>query len=168
MKIALISILLILSSCGEQSTNRVVSGNKQQEIEAEKTGLEKISSHYSADDLVGIWNVFYVEITKYRYSESESNQVLFKTNYAEDSLVIEFKKDFTFSINRNNAGNWSFKNDSVKIVNHDSRTFPLNIDATYRIHKGYFGKNWYLYTNFYNGIGEVSHSVRIVAKRDTI
>ena len=129
------------------------------------TETKVFPSQYQINDVVGVWNVFHVEITKGRYKESSKNPILYKTNYLNDSLIIEFRDDFTFSINQQMAGNWFFKNDSIKIINKANNVFPLNINSTYQIHKGYFGKNWYLYTNFYDKNGEVSHSLRIVAKR---
>lgn len=153
---AVILVLLLFSySCGE----------KQQATENKRKEIKVLPSQYQKADIVGVWNVFHVEITKGRYKESSKNPILYKTNYLNDSLVIEFKNDSTFSINQQIAGNWVFKNDSIEITNKGNSIFPLNINSTYQIHKGYFGKNWYLYTNFYNKKGEVSHSIRIVAKK---
>lgn len=154
-KTTILCLLLFSNSCG----------NKQQEVKIEKNKIETLSLQYHADDVVGVWNVFHIEITQGRYNESVKNPILYKANYINDSLVIKFKKDFTLSVNEQIIGNWNINNDSVEIINCNNITFPLNINTKYKIHKGNFGKNWYLYTSYYNVRGEISHSVRVVAKR---
>jgi hypothetical protein len=155
---AFVLILLLVSySCGK----------KEQVTENRKKEVKTFQSQYQKDDIIGVWKVFHIEITKGRYKESSQNPVLYKANYiAADSLTLEFKKDLTFSINQRISGKWSFKNDSVEIVSNDNGTFPLNISSTYSVHKGNFGRNWYLYTSFYDRYGKITHTVRVVSKRD--
>lgn len=140
-------------------------GNKQKEIKDNKKVVETYVNEYQKEDVIGIWDVFHVEIIEGRYNPSSENIILYKTNYVDNTLVYEFKKDFTFSVNKKISGSWSFKNDSIEILHKGKAPFPLNLNSKYKIHKGYFDKNWYWYVNFYDVNGKISHSLRVVAKR---
>lgn len=150
-KIPILLVAFFLYSCSNKQTKPEVSSPNK----------------FSFDDIVGEWDVFHIGLTKGRNNPSRWDQILFKVNFsADDSLKLRFNSDSTFSINKHKVGVWTFENDSIKLENINNTYFPLNIDSKYRVHQGYRSKNqWYLFTEYYDRKGKVTHSVRLMARR---